>query len=115
MANPLIEICVEGIDGLVAAQAALSDAAHVVQVRERTRAERDRVARVLRDAGLFVHPSQTNFLLIDFREPAPPIEAKLLARGVVVRPMGGYGLPTCLRVSIGRPDENDRLIEALVR
>ncbi|HET7843445.1 MAG TPA: histidinol-phosphate transaminase [Xanthomonadales bacterium] len=100
---------------LVAAQAALGDAAHVAQVRERTKAERERVARALTGAGLFVHPSQTNFLLVDFREPAPPIEAKLLARNVVVRPMGGYGLPTCLRVSVGRPDENDALVEALVR
>jgi histidinol-phosphate aminotransferase len=100
---------------LVAAQAALSDRGYLGSVRERTRVERDRVARALRAAGLFVHPSQTNFLLVDFREPAPPIEAKLLERGVVVRPMGGYGLPTCLRVSVGRPDENDPLIKALVR
>ncbi|HET9485322.1 MAG TPA: aminotransferase class I/II-fold pyridoxal phosphate-dependent enzyme, partial [Xanthomonadales bacterium] len=77
----------------------------------KTRAERDRVGGVLRGAGFFVHPSQTNFLLIDFREPAAALEAKLLAGGVVVRPMGGYGLPTCLRVSIGRPAENDRLLE----
>jgi len=100
---------------LLAAREALADPGHVAQVREQTRAERERVARVLQAAGLFVHPSQTNFLLIDFKEPAPPIEAKLLERGVVVRPMGGYGLPTCLRVSIGRPDENNALIEALVR
>lgn len=100
---------------LVAAQAALADAAHVASVRERTRVERERVARALEAAGLFVHPSQTNFLLVDFRAPASPIEAKLLERGVVVRPMGGYGLPTCLRVTIGRLDENDRLLEALTR
>lgn len=100
---------------LLAAHVALADPGHVAMVRAHTRGERDRVAARLRDAGLFVHPSQTNFLLVDFREPAGPIEARLMQRGVVVRPMGGYGLPTCLRVSIGRPDENDALVGALVR
>jgi histidinol-phosphate aminotransferase len=100
---------------LVAAQAALADPLHVAQVRERTRAERERVARALAGAGLFVHPSRTNFLLVDFRAPAPPIEARLLELGVVVRPMGGYGLPTCLRVTVGRPEENDALVAALAR
>jgi histidinol-phosphate aminotransferase len=55
----------------------------------------------------------TNFLLVDFERPAAPIEAKWLARGVVVRPMGGYGLPTCLRISVGAPDENERLLATL--
>lgn len=97
---------------LVAAREALEDPHHVALIRAKTRAERDRIGGVLRGAGFFVHPSQTNFLLVDFGEPAANMEAKLLARGVVVRPMGGYGLPTCLRISIGRPAENDRLLEA---
>ncbi len=97
---------------LIAAREALEDPHHVALIRAKTRAERDRVGGVLASAGFFVHPSQTNFLLIDFHEPAGAIEAKLLARGVVVRPMGGYGLPTCLRISVGRPAENDRLLEA---
>ena len=37
----------------------------------------------------------------------------LLRRGVIVRPMDGYGLPEYLRVTIGLPEENQRLIEAL--
>lgn len=97
---------------LVAAGAALADQHHVALIRAKTRAERTRVGGVLTGAGFAVHPSQTNFLLVDFGQPAEPIEAKLLAHGVVVRPMGGYGLPTCLRVSIGRPAENDRLLLA---
>ncbi|HVF35146.1 MAG TPA: histidinol-phosphate transaminase [Candidatus Saccharimonadia bacterium] len=97
---------------LVAAGAALADPHHVALIRAKTRAERTRVGGVLTGAGFVVHPSQTNFLLVDFGQPAEPIESKLLAHGVVVRPMGGYGLPTCLRVSIGRPAENDRLLLA---
>lgn len=98
---------------LIAAETALTDLAHVADVRERTQRERDHLAARLAAAGHFVHPSQTNFVLIDFRAPAAAIEARLLAAGVVVRPMGGYGLPTCLRVSIGTPAENARFLVAL--
>ena len=41
------------------------------------------------------------------------IEAGLVARGVVPRPMGGYGLPTCLRITVGHRDENRRFLQAL--
>jgi histidinol-phosphate aminotransferase len=98
---------------LVAAEAALGDPQHVAQVRAATASEIARVTMRLRAGGLFVHPSQTNFVLIDFREPAMPIEHKLLAGGVVVRPMTGYGLPTCLRVSVATSRENNRFLEAL--
>ena len=98
---------------LLAAETALGDNEHLQWVCEQTRRERERVSAALAAAGHFVHPSQTNFVLVDFREPAPPIEAHLLATGVVVRPMGGYGLPTCLRVSVGTPVENDRFLAAL--
>jgi histidinol-phosphate aminotransferase len=40
-------------------------------------------------------------VLVDFERPAKPIEDALLKRGVIVRPMGGYGLPSCLRITIG--------------
>ena len=63
--------------------------------------------------GLFVFPSQGNFVLVDFDRPAKPIEDALLKRGVIVRPMGGYGLPTCLRITVGLPTENDELLTAL--
>jgi histidinol-phosphate aminotransferase len=98
---------------LLAAQAALSDEAHVAMVRSRTAAMRDALAAQVILLGLRVHPSQTNFILIDFERDAAPIEAKLLAQGVVVRPMGGYGLPTCLRVSIGSEAENAAFLAAL--
>ena len=39
----------------------------------------------------------------------------LLREGVIVRPVGGYGLPRHLRVSVGLPEENRRFVEALER
>jgi len=51
--------------------------------------------------------------LIDFARDAAPIERALFEHGVIARPMGGYGLPECLRISVGSRAENERLLEAL--
>lgn len=100
---------------LAAAEAALADTGHVERVVAATIAERDRVAAVLGRHGLAVGPSRGNFLLVGFgaADRAAAVLAHLCARAVVVRPMAGYGLPGHLRVSIGRPAENDRLLAAL--
>jgi len=98
---------------LAAAEAALGDQAHVARVKDWNRAERDALAMRLRAQGLRVLPSQTNFVLIDFGRDAAPIERALFDRGVIARPMGGYGLGQCLRISVGKRAENERLLEAL--
>jgi histidinol-phosphate aminotransferase len=98
---------------LALAEAALADPGHVAHVREATRRDREALAGEIAALGMFVHPSATNFLLVDFDRDAAPIEAALLARGVVVRPMGGYGLPTCLRINTGTAHEHERLLSAL--
>ena len=82
-------------------------------MRAANAAERARVSAALKHFGLFVFPSQGNFVLVDFGCPAKPIEDALLKRGVIVRPMGGYGLPTCLRITIGLPAENEELLTAV--
>lgn len=98
---------------LLAAEVALRDRVHLQQVVEHTRRERERVAAALRARALKVFPSQGNFVLIEFGREAAPIEADLLQKGIVVRPMIAYGLPTCLRVTIATAVENDRFLEAL--
>ena len=103
---------VNGI-ALLAAEVALRDRAHLNQVVSATRGERERVTHALRQRGLRVMPSQGNFVLIDFQREAAPIEADLLRKGIVVRPMIAYGLPQCLRVTIATATENDRFLEAL--
>ncbi|WP_147653700.1 histidinol-phosphate transaminase [Vulcaniibacterium gelatinicum] len=99
--------------GLAAAQAALGDAAHLRWCVARNGEQRAALARALAARGWFVHPSQTNFLLVEFGPRAAAIEAGLLAAGIVVRPMTGYGLPDCLRVTVGTADENRRLLAVL--
>ena len=99
--------------GLAAATAALADQQHVASVRERNAFEREALAGALRERGYFAHPSQTNFLLVEFGARTGAIESALIARGVVLRPMGGYGLPDCLRITVGTQEENQRLLRAL--
>jgi histidinol-phosphate aminotransferase len=99
--------------GLAAAQAALADTAHLHACIAGNSAQRDALAAALRARGLKVSPSQTNFLLVEFGPDAARIEAGLVARGVVLRPMGGYGLGECLRITVGTAPDNARLLQAL--
>ena len=99
--------------GLAAAAAALDDHAHLAWVRERNAEERAWLASQLTGRGHFVYPSQTNFLLVEFGPDTAALEAVLLARGVVLRPMSGYGLADCLRITVGSRSESQRLLQAL--
>ena len=99
--------------GLAAAQASLGDHIHLHRSLQRNAEQRAALVMALRMRGHFVHPSQTNFLLVEFGPRTPAIEAALLAQGVVLRPMAGYGLPECLRISVGTADQHRRLLAAL--
>jgi histidinol-phosphate aminotransferase len=109
--------------GLAAAEAALGDDEHLRWVVARNAEQRAALADALRARGLRVFPSQTNFLLVKFAglhgdEPGDEaqvaaIDAALIERGVVLRPMGGYGLGHCLRITVGTAAENRRLLDAL--
>ena len=98
---------------LAAAGAALGDQDHVARAKAFNLAERTWLAAQLESRGLRVLPSQTNFVLVDFARDAAAIENALFERGVIVRPMGGYGLGEFLRISVGSRAENERLLEAL--
>jgi len=98
---------------LAAAEAALRDQAHVARFRDGNRQQREALAAALQVLELRVTPSQTNFVLVDVGDNAAPVESALVERGVVVRPMGGYGLPGCLRISVGDARENARLVSVL--
>lgn len=98
--------------GLAAAEAALGDEEHLCWSLARNAEERAALGDALRARGWFVHPSQTNFLLAEFGDAAR-IESGLLEQGVILRPMAGYGLPGCLRITVGTRDENRRLLAAL--
>jgi histidinol-phosphate aminotransferase len=97
-----------------AALAALDDEAHVTRAREGNGGELPRLSQALRALGLDVLPSQTNFVLADFgARDARQLYVALLHKGVIVRPMNGYGLPHHLRITVGTRDENERLVKAI--
>jgi len=98
--------------GRVAQVAALASLRAGAELKERIaglQAERRRMAEALAALGLGPIPSQANFLLL----PAPGSSERLAeaceARGVIVRPIG----PDAIRVTVGTPAEDDRLLEVL--
>ncbi|MGH8082366.1 MAG: histidinol-phosphate transaminase [Lysobacter sp.] len=98
---------------LAACEAALGDTGHLSWACARNAEQRTALAEALSRRGLRVFPSQTNFVLVEFGARTPQIEAALVERGVILRPMGGYGLVDCIRISVGSADENRRLLTAL--
>ncbi len=99
--------------GLAAAEAALGDAEHLRTTRESNARERAALAAALNERGIACAPSQTNFLLAEFGADSIALERELVARGAVLRPMAGYGLSECLRITVGDADENARLLRIL--
>jgi histidinol-phosphate aminotransferase len=99
--------------GQLAALAALDDDEYVQRSRHRNLEERAFLAGALRQRDLCCVPSQANFLLVDVGRPASELCEGLLARGVLCRPMAGYGLPTHVRVTVGQRQESERLLAAL--
>jgi imidazoleglycerol-phosphate dehydratase len=76
-----------------------------------TIAERERLHAGLAPLGWRVPHSETNALFCDLGEPAQPWIERLLAAGIVVRTFDA--LPDCIRITVGAPDENDRVLAAL--
>jgi histidinol-phosphate aminotransferase len=101
------------IPGLAGAEAAIGD---VEQVRRAATLVDDGM-RQLQDAlpalGVKLHPSAGNFVLADVGDNGTAVYEQLLRQGVIVRPVAGYGLPRCVRITIGTAEQNDRLIRSL--
>jgi len=97
----------------VAAEAALDDEAFLAESRRVVHEGIDFLREGLERLGLFCLPSEANFLMFALPGEARPVYEGLLARGVIVRPLASYGYPRHLRVSVGRPEENRRFLDAL--
>ena len=101
--------------GQAAAIAALAEPGWIEAGRRHNTEYRAWLAAALARAGIRVWPSEANFVLADFEAPAraDAANAFLKGRGVIVRAMGGYGLPHCLRITIGTADECGLVAEIL--
>lgn len=96
-----------------AAMAALQDAAHVEESRHVNAQGIEYLSAGLAELGFGVLPSIGNFLLVDMGQSAAPVCEALMRVGIIVRPVANYGLPDHLRISIGLPAQNRRLLDAL--
>ena len=96
-----------------AAVAALADEAHLGRSIECNRTGLKQLSEGLRRLGLGHIPSIGNFITVDFNAPAMPIYQALLREGVIVRPVGNYGMPHHLRITVGTGEQNKRLLDAL--
>jgi len=96
-----------------AAEASLDDDAYVRASFENNRAGREYLARALAALGLRPLPSQANFILVDLNQSAENVAQRLLARGVIIRPGALWGLPTWARITVGTPDQNAEVVNAL--
>jgi histidinol-phosphate aminotransferase len=98
------------IPGLVGAEAALRDLAYVRRVRRVHQVEKRRWEAFFDAQGVDVLPTQGNFFLANVRTSlglsGDEVFQRMLRRGVILRPVGNYGLHDWVRISIGLPQEN---------
>ena len=100
-----------------AALAALGDDAFLERSRALVREERPRLASALEALGLVTEPSQANFVLARFPDApgrtAAEAEEALAAQGVLVRGLKSYGIGEGLRITVGLPEHNAKVVDIL--
>jgi histidinol-phosphate aminotransferase len=96
----------------VAALAALGDRDHLARCVAMNAQGRLYLQRELSAMGFSVAPSQANFLLVRVADAAR-VHEQLRRQGVLVKRLDAFGQPDAIRVSVGRPEENKRFLEAL--
>jgi histidinol-phosphate aminotransferase len=99
--------------GLAAARTALEDREFVERSVSINREGLAVLRNALDERGIGYIPSVGNFVAVDVGRPAGPVYEALLRQGVIVRPIAGYGLPRHLRITVGQPEQNRRVIAAL--
>ncbi len=98
---------------MAAAVAALEDKEHLQASVAMNADGLKQLCAAFEGMGLEFIPSVGNFISVDVAREAGVVYQALLREGVIVRPVANYGMPTHLRVTVGRPEENERFIAAL--
>ena len=73
------------------------------------------LSAALTEFGLDVPPSRANFVMFPLRDEreVDRVFNGMLRQGVIVRPLRGFGLPQCIRITVGTPEENASEVAAL--
>ncbi len=102
---------------LAAAEAAARDVDWAETCVTMNASERARLTGGLRQQGIACDDSHTNFVLARFGDEAEAdaMETAFQAAGILVRQVKGYGFPEGLRITVGRPEDNDRVLDAVAK
>jgi len=98
-----------------AATASMLDVAYTEKTVGLVVAARDRAYARLREAGIDVLPSATNFLFVKAGQDAAPVQKALRDEGILVRHFGSERLKSWLRVTIGTTEDMEKVTDALIR
>ena len=95
--------------------AALRDAAHIRLSVERNAEGVEYLTPQLRDMGFRVVPTCANFIYLETSEDAPKLAQRIQNEGCIVRSLAAWGIPNGLRISVGTPEQNRILVNAITR
>lgn len=96
-----------------AAMEAIRDQAYVTRSQQVTWEGLDFLTTSLKAMGYDPIPSQANFIFFDAKESGRDLFDRMLRKGMIVRPVGNYGLPNHIRVSVGLKNENEFFLKCL--
>ncbi|WNS82088.1 histidinol-phosphate transaminase [Domibacillus sp. DTU_2020_1001157_1_SI_ALB_TIR_016] len=99
--------------GQVAAAAALSDQSFIEQCRTANKEGLEQFYAFCRENNLAFHPSEANFILIDFNCDSNELFEYLMSKGYIVRSGAALGIPGTVRVTVGSKEQNEGVIEAM--
>jgi histidinol-phosphate aminotransferase len=95
-----------------AALAALADEAHTERTLKNNAEQSERLLAGIAELGYHPIPTWANFLYCELGDDAAAVAKRLQIEGVIVRPLGPWGAPTAMRITIGTPDQNDFFLDA---
>jgi histidinol-phosphate aminotransferase len=95
------------------ALAALEDSAHIRKTVENNTDQSEQLFRAISEVGYAVTPTWGNFLYCDIGQDAGRFAERLRSQGILVRPLNQWGAPESVRITIGRPEQNEALLRAL--
>jgi histidinol-phosphate aminotransferase len=93
--------------------AALRDVEHIQRAVENNTAQAEILSAGLRELGFPAPQTWANFIFCELRQDAAQFAERLRENGVIVQPLGMWGAPSAIRVSIGSPEQNARLLTVL--
>jgi histidinol-phosphate aminotransferase len=95
-----------------AALAALNDETHTQKTLKNNAEQSERIMAGIAELGYRLVPTWANFLYCELGDDAAVLAKRLQSEGVIVRPLGPWGAPTAIRITVGTPEHNDIFLKA---